>query len=565
MKTLFSKFNVNKKFIIVFANIMVATVGSMIILFILLSRADAKLNYLFDKPLSSLEVQLEVRDNINTINYSLLALAASTDASQKDTLINNILESGKVIKEKMVLVSEVLADDTLIASFNASYSEADKAATTIAKLVGNGQYEEAFFTYKDVCIPLIQSLNETVSKIGVETSAQTLSTRNQYTSMKSTAMIIFCILAGIALLITAYIMMVFKSSIVQPLTKLVSACKDLQNGNKIKALHITANDEFGQLGKTFEEMSDNISFIIDDTCALLAKGAAKDLNARSAGEEKYVGKYIELLNSTYAIFSDMSTGMSMTNNIAEQVSTGSTQISAVAQTLSQGTTEQAAAVEELSATVSGIADLSKLNATQADSASTMSAEAAQGVEESNRYMQQMLSAMSEITTTSKEIGKIVKTIDDIAFQTNILSLNAAVEAARAGASGKGFAVVADEVRNLAQHSAEAVKSTTSLVDSTLLAIQNGTSIADATASSLQLVKEKASFVSDAIIKIAEASEHQASATAQVLEGIEQVSRVVQTNSATAEQSAAAAEELASHSKMLTEMTHQYKLFVNDNA
>lgn len=230
--------------------------------------------------------------------------------------------------------------------------------------------------------------------------------------------------------------------------------------------------------------------------------------------------------------------------------------------LSQGTTEQASVVEELIVTVKGIADLSKTNAIEADRASSMSLDAAKGVSESNQYMSQMLDAMDLITSTSREIGKIVKAIDDIAFQTNILSLNAAVEAARAGESGKGFAVVSNEVRNLAQQSAEVAQNTTLLIESTVSAIENGRKIANATASSLQTVEEKTNFVSSAIARIAEASEHQASATSQVLTGINQVSTVVQINSATAEESAASAEELAAKAKILTEMTRQYKLFMH---
>jgi len=354
-----------------------------------------------------------------------------------------------------------------------------------------------------------------------------------------------------------------RNSIVFPLKKLVSACADLYKGNKIEPLHITAKDEFGELGASFEEMSSNVSFIIDDACRMLSKGANKDLNAHSADESKYVGRYRELVDSTYTIFSDISGDMKLTNEIAEQVSAGSNQISSVSQSLSQGTTEQAAAVEELSSTVSGIAEISHINAEQASRASEMSIEAAQGVEDSNKYMTQMLEAMTEITATSKEIGKIVKAIDDIAFQTNILALNAAVEAARAGASGKGFAVVADEVRNLAQRSADAAKSTTALVESTVVAIEHGRNIADETAKSLRFVKEKSSFVNTAVANIAEASANQAAATAQVLQGIEQVSTVVRTNSATAEESAAAAEELAAHSNSLSEMTGRYRFFVKD--
>ena len=347
--------------------------------------------------------------------------------------------------------------------------------------------------------------------------------------------------------------------VVGPLTQIVSACDTMSKGEPIDPLTITSNDEFGTLAQSFNKMSDDISFIVRDVCTMLQSGANKDFSVTSADESRYVGAYNIILDSVHGIFAGISEDMNHTNGIADQVASGSDQISAVSQTLSQGTTEQASAVEELSSTVSGIAEISRTNAEEADKASEMSREATVGVDESNTYMTQMLDAMNEITSTSKEISKIVKAIDDIAFQTNILSLNAAVEAARAGASGKGFAVVADEVRNLSQRSAEAAKTTTALVESTVSAIDHGREIADSTAKSLQMVGEKTGYVNEAITKIAEASQQQATATQQVLIGNDQVSTVVQTNSATAEESAAAAEELAAQARELTAMTHQYKL------
>ena len=410
-------------------------------------------------------------------------------------------------------------------------------------------------TYSSAQVQSNNTLNETAENPSTDFQSAVKS----YKNAKTRAILIFCALAGTALLFTAYVLIVLQKSIVLPLKKLVDSCQDLQDGHKIKPLHIDSRDEFGELGKTFEKMSDTVSFVIYDTCNILASGADKNLAARSEDQSKYVGKYSEIIDSTYSVFSDISESMRLTNGIAEQVSSGSNQISVVSQTLAQGTTEQASAVEELSVTVSNIAELSKTNAEKANKASLISNESAKVVTESNEYMSEMLEAMNNITATSKEIGKIVKAIDDIAFQTNILSLNAAVEAARAGASGKGFAVVADEVRNLAQRSAEAAKSTTSLVESTVAAIESGTRIANATAQSLRVVGEKTEFVGEAISQIVEASENQSSATNQVLQGISQVSAVVQTNSATAEESAAAAQELAALARQLSELTGQYKL------
>lgn len=167
--------------------------------------------------------------------------------------------------------------------------------------------------------------------------------------------------------------------------------------------------------------------------------------------------------------------------------------------------------------------------------------------------------MDEISSSSKEIGKIIKTIEDIAFQTNILALNAAVEAARAGEAGKGFAVVADEVRSLASKSADASNSTSALIENSLRAVLNGTRIADDTAKNLSDVVSGVKDVVATIGQISNDSTEQADAIGQVTQGIDQVSSVVQTNSATAEESAAASEELSGQAQLLKKLISQFRL------
>ncbi|WKY45209.1 methyl-accepting chemotaxis protein [Eubacteriaceae bacterium ES2] len=272
----------------------------------------------------------------------------------------------------------------------------------------------------------------------------------------------------------------------------------------------------------------------------------------------YLGDFVSIKNSFNSIMTSMSQVMDNIGDAADQVASGSKQVSDGSQALSQASTEQASTTQEVAASIIEIADQTKKNASNANQANELSAEAKQKALVGNDQMKLMLSSMADINRSSQDISKIIRVIDDIAFQTNILSLNAAVEAARAGQHGKGFAVVAEEVRSLAARSAEAANDTTALIEGSIDKVKAGTEIANETAESLvEIVKEieKSALL---VEEIAKASNEQAFGITQVSQGIEQVSQVVQNNSATAEQSAAASQELFSQAEMLKEMVSAFK-------
>ena len=201
------------------------------------------------------------------------------------------------------------------------------------------------------------------------------------------------------------------------------------------------------------------------------------------------------------------------------------------------------------------------NAGTASALATASGEVAQSTLEN---MNEMTSAMQEISLAAENIKKVIKVIDDIAFQTNILSLNAAVEAARAGSAGKGFAVVADEVRNLAGKSSEAVKSTTSLIESALDAVSHGEEIAERTHTAFEKLAEQVQKVVSTIGEISDASREQADAIQEITSGVDQISSVIQTNSATSQESAAASEELSGQANMLNSLVNRFRLSQSQN-
>ncbi|MGI5891479.1 MAG: methyl-accepting chemotaxis protein [Bacillota bacterium] len=244
---------------------------------------------------------------------------------------------------------------------------------------------------------------------------------------------------------------------------------------------------------------------------------------------------------------------------ADQVAAGSRQVSDSSLALSQGAAEQASAIEELTTSIEQISTQTRQNADNANEASELAERTKLNAEKGNEQMVDMLKSMEDINSSSNNISKIIKVIDDIAFQTNILSLNAAVEAARAGQHGKGFAVVAEEVRNLAARSANAAKETTDMIENSIKKVEHGTKITQVTSNALKEIFEQIQKVSTLINEIAVASNEQSVGIEQINQGIMQVSTVIQENSATSEEGASASEELSSQAELLKKQIRLFKL------
>ncbi|MCB2187488.1 MAG: methyl-accepting chemotaxis protein [Deltaproteobacteria bacterium] len=247
-----------------------------------------------------------------------------------------------------------------------------------------------------------------------------------------------------------------------------------------------------------------------------------------------------------------------------QVAGGAEQITASSQALSQGATEQAASLEEISASLLEVGGQTGTNADNARQAELLVGSARKAADKGDQEMRQMVEAMNGIKDSAQEIAKIIKVIDDIAFQTNLLALNAAVEAARAGSHGKGFAVVAEEVRNLAARSAKAARETAEMIEESMHRAEEGAETAGRTAASLENISREITKVDGLVAEIAAASREQAEAVSQLNQGLSQIDMVTQANTASAEETAAAAESLNGQAKLLQDILQQFHVGGNGN-
>ena len=372
-------------------------------------------------------------------------------------------------------------------------------------------------------------------------------------------LLIVAILLSVAAIVIAVILaLMLIRAIVPPIREIQKGMEEIEAGNLNVQLKYESRDELGQLSDSVRGMVDSLKAIIHDEDYLFAEMGNGNFDVQTRIAEKYVGDFTSILTSIVKLRDNLNSTLMQINQSADQVSAGSDQVSSGAQALSQGATEQASAIEELAATINDISGKIIATADRAGDVHSQSSETGREVEQCNEQMFELVNAVRDIGESSSQIGKIIKTIEDIAFQTNILALNAAVEAARAGTAGKGFAVVADEVRNLASKSAEASKSTSVLIEGSARSVEKGMKIADETAASLQKAVISTENTVKAVDKITEATAEQSQAVSQVTQGMDQISSVVQTNSATAEESAAASEELSGQAVILKELVGQFK-------
>lgn len=374
--------------------------------------------------------------------------------------------------------------------------------------------------------------------------------------------VLIIIVVILSIVLAAILSHIVTESIIGPLKEVHDVLGEISAGSLEVSMNYKSEDEFGELSDAINFFVDSLKEIITDEKVILLKMADGNFDVNTSAESKYIADYEPILSSMRAIKEKLGGTMERIAESTEQISIASGQMADKAQSLADGAAEQASTVEELVASVEEAASHAADSALQAGGASDDADKVRKYAENSNERMKEMIEAMDSINDTSKKISTIIQTIETIAAQTNLLSLNASIEAARAGEAGKGFAVVADEIGKLALQCSEAAGNTKNLIVMSINQVENGDRLAKDTAQELYTVTEGVVKIVEVTDRVKINCENQAAAMKEIDDGIDIISKVVESNSAAAEESFAASEELAAHAQNLQAQMNEFEFTDN---
>ena len=549
----------SKKLILGLGIMVAISAAMMIIAIVSLHDIGGLVNRLYQSPFTVSTQSIMLQKEIQNMGREIRGMVLYEDPSYFDSVLAS---SGRAKANLALVEKRFLGDQQLILDMYQSLNEIEAAGKEINRLVAGGKIEEAKNS-ADIDF-------RTAMKSGIETSQEivdfaldkALEFNEDAGIALENATVMLIVLLVVMVVLCMGVTTVLSRAVSRPISRITDAAKKLAAGALNIEIDYYSKDEVGTLAEMFREMSGSMKAVIKDIGQQL--GAMSNGDFTVAPRAEYTGDYVSIKNALINIRESLSNTLNEINLSADQVFSGSAQVSDSAQTFSEGAADQAGSIEELAAAINEISFQVRETAANMEAARRLTAKAGEQVAVSNRQMEEMLLAMGEIGAKTEQIRAINNTIEEIAFQTNILALNAAVEAAHAGESGKGFAVVAGEVRRLAGKSTDAAKRTSDLIDGTVQAVEKGRKIANITAESLHNVVESTNEVLNTVDKIDEAAQHQAGSIVQVTQEIDQISYVVQNNSATSEESAAASEELSGQAQMLKELVGRFKIDGSEN-
>lgn len=498
------------------------------------------------------------RINVNAAARNIREMALNEDTSSYDNYEQTVKRLLSEVDSELQILkkTEVLSDENY-EEYATALSDWGKIGYSIIEEIKNGNDENATDAILNNCTPALNKVVEIAIKLDELTDEASSETVRNMVVCTVAGFVVIIVCLVFAFTLTRKTSKRVLETILEPLHAIEDVARELTEGNLHSTLEYHSDDEIGKLAHSMRKSIRILGTYVDDidrSMKLFSEG-----NFDVHPEVEWRGDFVGILNSFMAFQASMAGTIKGIQNVSNEVSGAAEQVASSSNDLADGATNQAAVVEELTATITGVSEQVEKNSHSAKEISVKVDELGDAISESNGKMHEMVDSMHEISEASKEIDKIITTINEIASQTNLLALNASIEAARAGEAGKGFAVVANQVNVLADQSAQAAKESATLIETSVKAVEKGMVIAGQTAAQLEEVAENSKLITTEVTNIAETLETQTTEIKQINEGIEQINDVVQTNSATSEECAAASQEMSSEAESLREMIRKFKV------
>lgn len=555
----YRKLKVGMKLKYAFTTVIVTFAVAMVVSLVSIVMMNVDTYKFYKEAYANSTLQMEIRKDIQLVGKYILWSMTTENTGSTQSYLNSAQQCADRVGKNVTALEKSFNDKKKVAELKDAIEELKKQRVALMELAQQNKNDEALALFNSDYNDATEKLQDILVDIGKVASAEA---KSQYTSARVTGIvsIILMILIGTgAVAFSTVIRTTITGIMLKPIQELEGAAEKLKAGQLDVEINYESPDELGKLAGNFRQACKTLEVIVQDTSYLLGEMAEGNFNVSSNNAQIYIGNFRQQYESISKLKHELSDTLTQINEASEQVASGSGQLAGGAQALAEGATDQAGAVEELTATVESVSGIAETGAQTAADAYQNVLTAVDNAGKSREDLKALTDAMERISSTSMEIQNIIGSIEDIASQTNLLSLNASIEAARAGEAGKGFAVVADQIGKLAGDSAKAAVNTRDLIEKSLQEIENGNQITEKTVAALNEILEAMNSFADVAKTSSTNSSEQADMLKQIEQGIEQISGVIQSNSASAEETSATSQELSAQSEGLKNLVGRFKL------